>query len=343
MNAVTEFDLAALIDEVIQHNATVDLHSYDRFYVAFSGGKDSIALVLHLLDEGVPREKIELHHHLIDGRSESFMDWPITESYCLAFAAYFGLKIYMSYREGGIEREMLRENARTAPVSFESEDGTLKTMGGSRGELTTRRKFPQQSGNMLVRWCSGCLKTDVASRMLCNEPRFAGSRTLVLTGERAEESPKRAVYAKFEPHRNDKRHSPKLLRHIDVYRAVLDWPESKVWEIMERYKVRPHPAYQLGFGRCSCRTCIFSDKDQWATVKFYFPPAFKKVATYENEFGVTIHRSSRTVDELAAIGVPYHCNEELVALAQSTEYTLPILWEDWQLPPGAYKKTGGPS
>lgn len=343
MNAVAEFDLAVLIEEVTQQNATVDLHSYDRYYVAFSGGKDSIAQVLYLLDQGVEREKIELHHHLVDGRSESFMDWPITESYCIAFAKHFGLKIYMSYREGGLEREMLRENSRTAPVTFESEDGTLKTMGGTRGDLTTRRLFPQQTGDMKLRWCSGSLKTDVASRMLCNEPRFRNSRTLVMTGERAEESPKRAQYAQFEPHRNDKRNSPKLRRHIDVLRAVLQWSEADVWQIMERYKVRPHPAYELGFSRCSCRTCVFSDKDQWATVKFYFPPAFNKVARHEGSFEMTIHRSMN-VHQLAASGVPYHCDETIVALAESTEYTLSIIQEDWRLPPGAFKKgCGGPT
>lgn len=40
-----------------------DLGQYDRFVVAFSGGKDSLALVLALLRAGVPRDKIELHHH----------------------------------------------------------------------------------------------------------------------------------------------------------------------------------------------------------------------------------------------------------------------------------------
>jgi len=39
------------------------LASYDKYIVAFSGGKDSIALVLYLLSVGVPTHKIELWHH----------------------------------------------------------------------------------------------------------------------------------------------------------------------------------------------------------------------------------------------------------------------------------------
>lgn len=56
-----------------------DLESYDRIIVAFSGGKDSLATFLHLLDAGVDRNRIELWHHLVDGRGRNFMDWPITE------------------------------------------------------------------------------------------------------------------------------------------------------------------------------------------------------------------------------------------------------------------------
>ena len=39
------------------------------------------------------KEKIELWHHSIDGEpgSESFMDWPITESYCKNFAEAFNV------------------------------------------------------------------------------------------------------------------------------------------------------------------------------------------------------------------------------------------------------------
>jgi len=44
------------------------VYGYDKILVAFSGGKDSIACVLHLLDLGIPRSSIELHHHLVDGR-----------------------------------------------------------------------------------------------------------------------------------------------------------------------------------------------------------------------------------------------------------------------------------
>ena len=118
-----------------------DLSTYDRLVIAFSGGKDSIACFLHLLESGVQREKIELWHHDVDGREGNhFMDWPCTPAYCRAFAAAFGVQIYFSWREGGFEREMLRNNAPTGQTHFETPHG-LHTAGGKSGKLGTRRCF----------------------------------------------------------------------------------------------------------------------------------------------------------------------------------------------------------
>jgi tRNA(Ile)-lysidine synthase TilS/MesJ len=48
-----------------------NLTSYDKIIVYFSGGKDSLACLLHLLEQGVDPAKIELWHHEIDGREGS--------------------------------------------------------------------------------------------------------------------------------------------------------------------------------------------------------------------------------------------------------------------------------
>jgi predicted phosphoadenosine phosphosulfate sulfurtransferase len=46
-----------------------DYNSYNNIVIAFSGGKDSLACLLHILEQGADKNKIELWHHLIDGRS----------------------------------------------------------------------------------------------------------------------------------------------------------------------------------------------------------------------------------------------------------------------------------
>ncbi len=320
-----------------------DLATYDRFVVGFSGGKDNVACVLHLLERGVDPDRIELHHHLVDGREGSeLMDWPVTEAYCAAFARAFGLRLYFSWKVGGFEREMLRLEQRTAPVAFDSEAGEVVICGGDGGKLGTRRKFPQVSASLTTRWCSAYTKIDVLARVMTTESRFQSGKTLVVTGERAEESASRARYSMFEPDRTDNRDGQRVKRYVDHWRPVHRWAERQVWEIFERHRVRAHPAYYCGFGRCSCRSCIFGSPDQWATIAKYYPAAFERIAKYEEQFGVTIHRRD-SVRIRAAQGTPYQADERYFELAGRTEYTESILIDGhWELPAGAYGEATGP-
>jgi 3'-phosphoadenosine 5'-phosphosulfate sulfotransferase (PAPS reductase)/FAD synthetase len=186
-------------------NHIIDLFSYDKYIVSFSGGKDSTATFLYLLDHGVPTDRIELWHQEIDGREKTFFDWEITPDYCRRFAEAFVVAIYFQWKEGGFYRELMRENSFTAPNCFELPGGGIDRTGGQRGKLFTRCKFPQCSPDLKVRWCSSYLKIDVCSSAIINQQRFRGIRTLVLSGERGEESAARAKYNIFEPDRADLR------------------------------------------------------------------------------------------------------------------------------------------
>lgn len=320
-----------------------DLQSYDYYLVAMSGGKDSLACLLHLIEQGVPLSRIELMHHSVDGKGNPnpLMDWPCTEAYCDALAKAFNLPIYYSWKDGGFEMEMLRENSLTRPTYFETPEGTFKT-GGTTGKLSTRRKFPQLAASLNTRWCSAYLKVDPASKAITGQPRFNYKRTLFVTGERAEESSARSKYKTFEPHRTDRR-GGRSRRHIDHYRPVHGWSEQEVWDIIARHKVRPHPAYRLGWGRLSCMTCIFGSPTQWKSVETIDPERFERIAQYEEEFGVTIHRK-KSVREQIVGKTPYEAiTVDLVKIAMSTEYNESIFVDHWELPAGAFGESNGPT
>lgn len=322
------------------------LHEYDVIIVSFSGGKDSLALVLDLLERGVSRDRIQLWHQDVDGEAgidQAFMDWPCTRGYVKAVGAALGIRTLFQYRQGGFLAEMLKEDARTRPVRFERQDGAWGQAGGLKGKIGTRRRFPQATSDLRVRWCSPTLKIDAFALALNNEPTFkAGRKLLVLTGERREESANRAIYAEREPHRCDTRK-----RRVDAWRSVIDWSEARVWETVRRWRIWPHPAYQLGFPRVSCMACIFGGPDQWASVRAIAPDRFARIAAYEKEFGCTIKRGV-TVTQLADRGTPYpQCEDAaLVRLAMGDDYpTNQVLVpeEEWRLPAGAFRRGGGPT
>lgn len=319
-----------------------DLDSYDTFVVFFSGGKDSVASVLHLLDLGVPREKIELHHHRVDGfEGSDLFDWPVTDAYVKAFAEAFELKLYFSWKEGGLESEMLRNGELTKPAWFETPEGELVKSGGTTGKLGTRLKFPAVTASLMTRWCSAYGKIDIGCKVITGQTRFCGKRTLVITGERAQESANRAKYKDFEPHRTDRRNG-RLNRLVDQWRPVHSWDETRVWEIMERYSVKAHPAYYLGFGRCSCQFCIFGSKDQWATVRAISPKRFQRIANYERMFNHTI-QNGRSVVDMADMGTVYEAvTPERAAVTMSRDYNDSIIMNNWTLPAGAYGENAGP-
>jgi 3'-phosphoadenosine 5'-phosphosulfate sulfotransferase (PAPS reductase)/FAD synthetase len=185
------------------------------------------------------------------------------------------------------------------------------------------------------------LKIDVGVIALRNQPRFLGKKTLFISGERAEESPCRARYKEFEMDRTstDK-------RSVHRWRPIHAWREQQVWEIVRRHGINPHPAYRLGWGRLSCRACIFGQADQWASLKAIDPVGFSVLSEYEREFGFTIHRS-KSIEEMAAMGRPFAgcANSQLIEEALDPNWNHPIILPEgsWQLPAGAFTKSGGPA
>lgn len=98
------------------------LEEYDMIAVLLSGGKDSIACYYKLIELGVPKEKIELWHHDIDGGHPSRrMDWRCTQNYVKAFAEAEQVPLRLSWRVNGFFGELYRIGA-SEPVEWMDPD-----------------------------------------------------------------------------------------------------------------------------------------------------------------------------------------------------------------------------
>lgn len=304
---------------------------------AFSGGKDSIAMVLWALSCGCKKENIELWHHDVDGDGEKLFDWPCTKSYCQAFADAFGLKILFSYAHGGILREIYRTNETIQPIFFQKElSGEYHEVKPQDKErfYNTRRRFPAVSKDLNVRWCSWIAKISVMLKGINHSERYANANIIIMTGERRLESDVRVNYKEMELYRG----ASKSRRAIQ-WRPIIAWTERQVWDIIKEYKVQPHPCYMLGWNRCSCQLCIFSNANTWAAINEISPQKVERIAEIEKDINFTLYPRHDVYAARVMQGssfIPAEAKKRWIKEALS-EFTSPIFINDWTLPAGAFK------
>lgn len=342
-----------------------------KIIIAFSGGKDSIALVLSALDMGFDKNNMELWHHDVDGDGEQLWDWKCTKSYCQAFADAFGIPILFSYAGGGITREIFRKGETIQPVYFQKEAGgkyfkkepapmSLKDGNGvpyTKEELeekNTKYKFPAVSASLTTRWCSGIAKIDVMKKAINNSERLDNSNIIILTGERRAESTARSLYIEFEKYTS---YSKK--RKVISWRSIVGWSDEQVWNIMKKYKIQPHPCYELGWGRCSCQLCIFSSPDTWASTNQINPEKVKRIAEIESEINHTLYNEyEQAPDGFTKEGKPkFKKTDKKINIygrvkkgksiigeegrkrwekEANGEFVSPIFVKEWKMPTGAF-------
>lgn len=327
-----------------------ELDEYDLCIVNLSSGKDSITCALKLLDEGFPREKMWFWHQAVDGEPGGplFMDWACTESYAVAAGEALGVKTHFMWRQGGIKGELFRESRLTNPVQFIYQEEII-TLPTTRGKIGTRRRWPAKSADLSRRYCSANAKIDVAARVISNHPELQGSvdrplRLLVISGERRQESTARAKYLEAEIHRCNTK-----TRIVHHYRPVIDYKEDKIWQMYEKHRIMPHPAYILGFSRTSCLNCVFLTPDLWAMVRELFPERFTELVEVEKELNFTIDNKN-TLTRMADMGsikrIPRDVlNSPIIQKALQGHFFKEDFYVKgkWTLPAGAFQGNEGGS
>ena len=211
----------------------VELHEHDVVLINSSGGKDSAAMLAHVVEladaQGCPRALLQVVHADL-GRVE----WPGTKDLVHAQAAVYGLRVEVVSR----------------------------LLGDLLEQVEQRGMWPSST----ARYCTSDQKTSQVARLMTREAarfhdehgRARPVRILNCLGMRAQESSARAKKAALGPDVAASNGRRTVTRWLPIH----DWTEDQVWARIEQAGLPVHPAYAAGMSRLSCRFCVLAnDRD----------------------------------------------------------------------------------
>lgn len=217
--------------------------------------------------------------------------------------------------------------------------GELEEIGGKR------HKFPAKGSTHQGRWCSGNLKAAVQDSVTSSLDKTKENvKVLVVSGERRGESKGRSKYNEMEIHRTNA--EKKAHRIVHQWRAVIDYSERDIWEVLKRHRVNPHPCYRAGWNRCSCAACIFSTPTLFAGFKELYPEEFELLKQDEQILGFTLDNKCDLETFISgAQSCVYWGDEAAIHSLITGEFTVDDVYVkgDWMYPAGAFHGAeGGP-
>jgi 3'-phosphoadenosine 5'-phosphosulfate sulfotransferase (PAPS reductase)/FAD synthetase len=241
---------------------TPDLSGYDLIVVNTSGGKDSSALLIDIVERAKAAgvlDRVVLVHAVL--REE----WPGTVELVQAHAAHYGLPLHLAHAKRSLLVAIRR-----------------------RGRWPSRQ----------ARYCTSDHKRgpiEVVIRRLAKE---RGARTILnCLGLRAAESPARAKRVPFERNLRLSRAG----RQVDTWLPIFRLSVAEVWASVKAAGLGIHPAYALGMPRLSCCFCIFAPKAGLILAGRENPDLLREYVQIEQEIGHSFRQDLKIADVLTAV------------------------------------------
>lgn len=284
----------------------------DNVILSCSGGKDSTAAGLHLIERGIPFETIfcdtgweapETYDYLREVLPRTLgpirwlrvpTPWPERVALHLLRAS--------EMPRAEVEAAERAEAARLAVICEDRAQAIERVIGVPNSAMVRIALRKAVMPARKVRWCTQELKARPARAFfdaLDYEP-------INVVGIRAEESEKRAAMPERE---RDKE------MRVEVWRPLIRWTLQDVIDIHHRHGLRPNPLYLGSAVRVGCFPCVFSRKEEIRDL----PPA--RVAG--------IRMLEAAVEELSALRIARHGHD--------VEKLPPTFFQaDNKLPDGSY-------
>lgn len=248
-----------------------DLVNSGALFVAnHSGGKDSQAMLIRLLEVVPDRQVLVVHASLGD------VEWP-----------------------GALEHA--RQQASDAGLPF-----IVARAGHSLLDLVERRhaRRPEVPAwpSAANRQCTSDLKRDPIMREVRRFVRATGRPGgLIVTclGVRAAESPRRS---KMQAWASNGRGSTASRQWFD-WLPIHHLSTEEVFATIEAARQHPHPAYAMGNERLSCVFCILGSARDARVGAIHNPDLFARYVELEQRVGYTAHQSRKGLEEFAGLTV----------------------------------------
>lgn len=267
----------------------MNLKDYDLVVISTSGGKDSLAMMSHVVGmakgQGYPLEKLHAFHADL-----GTMEWPGTKELVREQCRHFGLELRIGkYRDRDGENPDLLEYVQRR---------RKKLLADGRPDAPA---WPSSA----ARFCTSEFKRAPGGRNITALHRevlggASGVRILNAFGFRSEESPARAK----RPVTAENKKLTTGKREVTDWLPIHDWDERAVWAEIKRTGARHHSAYDLGMPRLSCVFCIFAPKPALMIAGKANPELLDRYVAVEDEVGSDFRQGQplRDIKEALARG-----------------------------------------
>jgi 3'-phosphoadenosine 5'-phosphosulfate sulfotransferase (PAPS reductase)/FAD synthetase len=302
------------------------MHSRVTHITSVSGGKDSTALILQGIEQGIESRYVTAdtgHEHELTYEYLDYLEQKLgitIERYKADFTDDMKKK-----RQRLIDHLLGLDNGKgygrrlkqyTGPMLQRMIDNMKSTGNPFLDLCILKGRFPSSQ----ARFCTEELKSNVIDMQvmlpLASQVGFDRSKIWSWQGVRRQESSSRAGLSHFD-----------LDEFSTVYRPILGWTHEDVFDMHKRHGVKPNPLYKMGFGRVGCMPCIMANKEEMTNIYQRAPQHIDRVEQWEEIVAMSSKRGKGTLIPTTNVpGWPKELNRINIAehgiRSYATEYAM---------------------
>lgn len=211
-----------------------------------------------------------------DRRRQSLRDrWP--QRQVIRMGAYRGVVMPSLARSDTKFGQAWQRTAERWGIEFETPlDAALSVLHPSGNSFLDAALLHGKFPMMRDRFCTDELKIQIAFDAAIKPLLDDGEVVVQWSGVRADESDKRAGYARFA---SDERDPDYLYNFLPIHQ----WSAADVFALHKYFGIKPNPLYTQGASRVGCMNCVLSTKEEISETAARWPEHIEKHHAWEKK------------------------------------------------------------